>query len=290
MGVEILNKQEQILGKRIQEYRKNAGFTQQNLCEQTGLSFSTLAKIERGAIKSPSVFTVQSIANCLHVSMDELVGGTRLHTPAINNFKTSRSGVKFVFFDVNGCVVRFSQRAFNKIAEDYGVSLDVVESVFWHYNDSVCRGETSLEDFNLFLSKKLGVKSIDWSSYYLAAAEQVPGMTELLLWARDNYHVGLLTNIMPGLLASMLNSGQVPNIPYDAVIDSSQVGSIKPEKKIYEIAMKASGHPGSEILLIDDTRANLIAAEKLGWRVIWYDYARPEESIETIKQALLPAD
>ena len=48
----------------------------------------------------------------------------------------------------------------------------------------------------------------------------------------------------------------------------------------------AAGCPPSEILLVDDARTNLMAAEKHGWRVLWFDDYRPEESIGRIKDAL----
>ena len=38
------------LGKRVQDFRKKAGFTQQELCHKAKLSYSTLAKIERGPL------------------------------------------------------------------------------------------------------------------------------------------------------------------------------------------------------------------------------------------------
>ena len=60
---------EERLGKRLQTARQAAGMTQQVLCQRANLSYSTLTKIERGAIKSPSIFTIQSIANVLGVSL-----------------------------------------------------------------------------------------------------------------------------------------------------------------------------------------------------------------------------
>ncbi len=48
--------QEKGLGLQLQAARRRCGFTQQQLCQKSGLSYSTLAKIERGAIKSPSIF------------------------------------------------------------------------------------------------------------------------------------------------------------------------------------------------------------------------------------------
>jgi HAD superfamily hydrolase (TIGR01509 family) len=280
---------EQVLGKRLQAARQAAGLTQQNLCHRANLSYSTLAKIERGAIKAPSIFTIQAIAGALNVSLDSLVGtavspALKKHRP---RYKT-KSGVSFIYFDVNGCLVRFFQQAFNQIAVDFGVPADSVETAFWHYNDDVCRGTMSLDDFNVALADRLQLDSIQWQDYYLAAAKPVTEMHELLRWAEQYYGVGLLTNTMPGLVAAMQRSGQLPAIAYDALIDSSVVGTIKPESHIYDIATSAANTDPSEILLIDDTRGNLNAAEKCGWHVLWFDYAQPKDSAAYIREALEP--
>ena len=70
MGVAV---DEQALGKRLQLARKRAGLTQQQLCQKAGLSYSTLAKIERGAIRSPSVFTVAAIAQATGTPQEDLL-------------------------------------------------------------------------------------------------------------------------------------------------------------------------------------------------------------------------
>ena len=64
---------EKALGKRLQLARRRAGLTQQELCQVASLSYSTLAKIERGAIKSPSVFTVASIASATGTDIETLL-------------------------------------------------------------------------------------------------------------------------------------------------------------------------------------------------------------------------
>lgn len=279
---------EQGLGKRLQEARQKAGLTQQQLCHQANLSFSTLTKIERGAIRSPSIFTVQAIAGALGVGLDELVG--EAPRAAGRQLRRTRSGAGFIYFDVNGCLVHFYQRAFAQLAAATGARSDVVESVFWRYNDDVCRGTLSLSDFNSMLAERLGASDVNWQDYYMDTVEPIKPMQELLEWASERYKVGLLTNTMQGFLSAMRRNKQLPSLPYDAVIDSSEVGAIKPETRMYEIAAEKAGCPPEEILLIDDSRANLMAADKLGWNVLWFDDSRPDESAERAREALEPAD
>lgn len=276
---------EKSLGKRLQAARQKAGLTQQQLCQKANLSFSTLTKIERGAIRAPSIFTIQAIAGALGQNLDELVGSA---VPQRQLQKT-RSGISFIYFDVNGCLVNFSQAALVKLAQATGAPPDIVETAFWHYNDEVCRGTLSLNDFNVKLAERLGVPEVKWQDYYLEAVEPILQMHELLHWASERYKIGLLTNVMPGLLSAMRRSHQVPDLPYDAIVDSSEVAAIKPEAKMYEIAQARAGCPPEEILLIDDSRVNLMAAEKFGWRVLLFDDSRPEESAARVRQALEPA-
>lgn len=63
-----------MLGKRVKEYRKQKGLTQQKLAEKTGLSFNTITKIEQGIGDSPTLKTLVKLADALGVSIDELVG------------------------------------------------------------------------------------------------------------------------------------------------------------------------------------------------------------------------
>ncbi len=273
------------LGKLLQDARKAAGLTQQELCQKAGLSYSTLAKIERGAIKAPSIFTIQSIASALNTDLNQLMGDfgpNRTTAPK----QRSKSGVRFVYFDINGCLVRFFHRAFTQMAEDTGAPADQIETTFWHYNDAVCSGDMTLAEFNQVLSDTLNHPGIDWAAYYLDAIDPIKEMRDTVTWAAEHYFVGLLSNIMPGQIDDMITHGILPKVAYDQIIDSSVVGAIKPEEKIFQIAAERAGVLPAEILLIDDSRPNLMAAEKQGWKVLWFDDYRPDESVARVRSAL----
>ncbi|MDB5161185.1 MAG: hypothetical protein JWO96_565 [Candidatus Saccharibacteria bacterium] len=280
---------EKALGKRLADARRAAGLTQQELCQRAGLSYSTLAKIERGAIKSPSVFTVASIAAATGVALEQLMDIELADRPAkagLADKKRSKTGVSFVYIDVNGVLVRFFHRAFTQIADEAGVGADVVETLFWRHNEAACRGDLSLQDFDAIFEQELGIRGFEWKKYYMEAVDPMPHVEEMVAWVAQHYRVGLLTNSLPGFLKELMSTGRIPNENYDVIIDSSEVKCIKPEAQIYEVAAQKAGVPPEQILLIDDGRTNLMAADRLGWHALWFDDFRPEESLDRARQAL----
>jgi FMN phosphatase YigB (HAD superfamily) len=285
--------EEKRLGRVLQYARKRAGLTQQSLCQKAGLSYSTLTKIERGAISAPSVFTIQQIARTLGISLDELLGDVEpgKHGPTQGVSKrVSRGGVRFIYFDMNGVLVRAAvSQACMKLAEESGVTSDVIETIFWQYNSDVCRGSMSLDEFNTLLAERLDML-VDWNRYYLMAVEPTPGIAELVTWVSENYRVGVVTNTFPNLVRPMFERGTLPAIKFDTIIDSSEVHALKPEARMFEIAAERAGIDVSQILLIDDDRLNLAAAGQLGWHTMAFDAYQPEASIVAISTALQPAD
>mgnify|MGYP001585172619 CR=1 FL=1 len=63
-----------MLAKRVKEFRKKKGWSQQKLAEKTGLSFNTITKIEQGAGTSPTLKTLLKLADAFGVGVDELIG------------------------------------------------------------------------------------------------------------------------------------------------------------------------------------------------------------------------
>ena len=60
--------------KNLVKLRKEKGWSQEKLAVESGISYNTIIKIERGGIKNPKIETVIKIADALDTSIDELVG------------------------------------------------------------------------------------------------------------------------------------------------------------------------------------------------------------------------
>jgi putative hydrolase of the HAD superfamily len=57
---------------------------------------------------------------------------------------------------------------------------------------------------------------------------------------------------------------------FDVVVDSSVVGSRKPERRIYEITLERLGVEAGAALFVDDLEVNCDAARELGMTAVWF--------------------
>lgn len=60
--------------KNLVKFRKQKGWSQEKLAVESGISYNTIIKIERGGIENPKIETVIKFADALGVSIDKLVG------------------------------------------------------------------------------------------------------------------------------------------------------------------------------------------------------------------------
>lgn len=59
--------------KNLVKLRKQKAWSQERLAVESGISYNTIIKIERGGIQNPKIETVIKLANALGVSIDKLV-------------------------------------------------------------------------------------------------------------------------------------------------------------------------------------------------------------------------
>lgn len=71
---------------------------------------------------------------------------------------------------------------------------------------------------------------------------------------------------------------------FDVVVDSSAVGTRKPEPRIYEITLERLGVAADSALLVDDVEVNCQAARQLGLAAVWF--RDTEQAIAEAEEAL----
>jgi len=61
------------ISKNIKKMRAKLGLTQDDLAKKADIKYTTLTKVENGAVNKPSVQTMAKIAKALGVSIEDLL-------------------------------------------------------------------------------------------------------------------------------------------------------------------------------------------------------------------------
>ena len=203
------------------------------------------------------------------------------------------SKIDFIYFDLGGVVVLdFSktnkwQELFKAIGID-GEHLGEFGKFFHEYEQQLNAGM----NFDIFIEKakhqfKLTIQTgEELLNGFVNRFEVNPTIQPLLSELLEEYRLGLLTNMYSGMFKAIKSRGLLPNINWEVVVDSSLEGFAKPQPEIYLLAQERIGLKPENILFIDNSEKNIMAAKKIGWKTMLYDPLQPSQSNEKIRQAL----
>ncbi|OGK21409.1 hypothetical protein A3C23_01315 [Candidatus Roizmanbacteria bacterium RIFCSPHIGHO2_02_FULL_37_13b] len=195
--------------------------------------------------------------------------------------------IKFIYFDVGGVIVNW-RIGVDKFAKQYQKKLTHVFSTFNKYDSDFCRGLYPAKKINEIFRKEYKIKDklFDFHDYVINRFVPIKEVHDLIKDLDTEYRLGLLTNLHPGSYQMTALKNHLPKINFEIVIQSCEVGFIKPEKEIYLLAREKAGVKHEEILFIDDIKINVEEAAKLGWNVVHFDENNAKSSVSQIRRIL----
>jgi len=98
------------------------------------------------------------------------------------------------------------------------------------------------------------------------------GLIRLIQDLRPAHKIGLLSNNYPSLRSALQDRWKIADI-FDVIIISAEVGLLKPDERIYRLALDQLDLAPEETVFIDDFAHNLIGAQKVGMRTILFQNA-----------------
>jgi len=88
----------------------------------------------------------------------------------------------------------------------------------------------------------------------------------------EKFRVGMISNVGKGFIDSMFTD-KPATYYFDSIILSSNVGLVKPDRRIYELSAGDLGLETNECVFTDDLEKNVVGAQKAGMQAIQYkDY------------------
>lgn len=101
-----------------------------------------------------------------------------------------------------------------------------------------------------------------WTSHFSSITETHQAMLNI---QSRGVGLGIISNIYPGVFNIALDMGVIPNLDYSVVVQSCDLGIVKPDQRIFGCALQLAGVSSERAVLIDDRTENIDAIEALGW-------------------------
>lgn len=196
--------------------------------------------------------------------------------------------IRAVCIDFGGVIVRTEDRQPRReAAEQAGMSVRELEALIFESASSerASRGEIPEQEHWAWINQALGLpkEAADQiTARFFAGDRRDDLLLDFLRTLRPGCKVCLISNAWSGLRAMIAGQGFAD--VFDEMIISSEVGLVKPEAAIYQLALQRLGVEPQEAVFLDDMPANIEAARKLGLQTIHFVPA--QEPLEELKRLL----
>jgi epoxide hydrolase-like predicted phosphatase len=193
-----------------------------------------------------------------------------------------------VFIDFGGVIMRTEDKGPRaRQAERLGMTYRDLEKIVFESESSqrASTGEIPEEAHWQAVARALGVsqpeadKIIDAFFSGDRADETLLGYLRSL---RPEHKVGLISNAWSGL-RSFITRQKFEDV-FDEMIISAEVGLVKPDPRIYRLALEKLGAQPGESVFLDDVLVNVEAARSAGMSAI--QFTQPETALEELKKLL----
>jgi epoxide hydrolase-like predicted phosphatase len=196
--------------------------------------------------------------------------------------------IKVVFFDLGGVIVRTEfQTPRQQLADRLGMDYEDLSKIVFDSDSGLkaSMGEIAADAHWSFIVKRLKRPA---SEIPLIREEFFAGdivdrtLVEYIRSLRDKYKVGLISNAWSDLRDFIVRE-KFDDV-FDKMIISAEVGAVKPEPKIFQIALEHFGVKPREAVFVDDFYINIEGCEKVGIKGIHFKDA--ESTLKQLKQLL----
>ena len=180
--------------------------------------------------------------------------------------------IEAVLFDYGGVLTPAGEAGSNlrRLGEFLDYRIEELEEAWHEVYPRLNKGHIDEEGFWAHLGRRLGQAMPQERSRYWRWTDfehHSPEITTLVDGLRRRgIMTGILSNVLTPIAAYLKERGGYEG--FDPVVLSCEVGYMKPEREIYELALLRVGRPGSQVLFIDDREANLEPARELGMATV----------------------
>jgi HAD superfamily hydrolase (TIGR01509 family) len=196
--------------------------------------------------------------------------------------------IRAVYFDLGGVIVRTGDREpRTKLAERLGMSYEELAKAVFE-NESSLRaslGAVSPQEHWADVIQRLGLPPSEADSVrqeFFAGDTLDLDLINFLRSLRPKYRIGLLSNAWSDMREYLIS--QKIDDAFDQLIISAEVGIMKPDARIYQLALEKLGVTPDQAVFVDDSIVNIEGARAVSMYAI--QFTRPDQTVEELKKLL----
>ncbi len=196
--------------------------------------------------------------------------------------------VKNVFIDFGGVIVRTEDKTpRTRAAERIGLTYRDLEKIIFESETSqrASAGEIPEEAHWQAVAEALRLPRIEAdkvTAEFFAGDRADQTLLNYLRGLRPEHKVCLISNAWSGLRAFIARN-KFDDV-FDHMVISAEIGVMKPDPRIYRLALEELAASPEESVFIDDVLANVEAARLVGMAGI--HFTQPEKALEELKYLL----
>ncbi len=196
--------------------------------------------------------------------------------------------LRAVCVDFGGVLVRTEHEAPREhLAQRLGLDYEALYRLVFESKSSrrASVGEISAEEHWNEVARHLGIPSSEIESVrsqFFAGDFVDHRLLGFLRSLRPSYKTALISNAWSDLREYITRQGFAD--VFDAMVISAEVGVMKPDERIYRIALERLGVRPEEALFVDDFEVNVESARSLGMRGI--HFRAPEQALAELSRLL----
>jgi HAD superfamily hydrolase (TIGR01509 family) len=197
--------------------------------------------------------------------------------------------IQAIFFDLGGVIVRTEDPApRQQLAARLGMNAVELENlVFWGPQGQAAQlGQISAELQWLDVCRTVGwppAKIPELQQAFFAGDRLDAGLVAFIHSLRPRYRTGLISNAISNLRHYLVEVWHIADA-FDELVISSEVGIVKPEAGIYQLALRGLQAAPEQAVFIDDSLPNVTGAQAVGMQAI--HFRNPEQMHVELEEIL----
>ncbi len=196
--------------------------------------------------------------------------------------------IKAIYFDLGGVIVRTEDKTLRtELGQRFGMSYDQIDRFVFGCETAkkASIGLISEEQHWRDVARRLGQPESEWQSIadaFFGGDRIDRNLLAFIESVRPALKTGVISNAWDGLRDYMRKNGFLA--PFDEVIVSAEVGIVKPDARIYQLALDKFGIQPAEAVFVDDMPENIAACQALGMQGVQFQTAG--QVLADVKQLL----